>query len=409
MDIKKKLEYYKKQTAASTPFNPVQEEALSTPVKVLKEHFNARILGNSASPVLKIERRIVPESLPSGYSLKRLSKNELTEPVAIEKTIFFDLETTGLSGGAGTYPFLLGFGFFEKNVFVVWQYFLPDFGREYLFFKDLQPLLESRSVLISYNGKSYDLPLLKTRAILNRLPIDFERFKHIDLLHLVRRVWRDSQDNCDLGSVESKQLNITRQNDIPGYAIPAAYTRFIYSGVVHEMLQVIEHNYQDIVTLQKLIARLSSIEENPAVLNDVSALMRLSRLAFELNDRAFFLKIEHALRQHGELPPQFEFLKSLLHKRSGEWEVAVPLWEGLLQHRPFALSALEELAKYHEHIRRDLQAALGYTNRALKQLSTLEVLNPYQVDEQQKQSFLHRLKRLQTKMQKQGDKADENL
>ncbi|HHE54375.1 MAG TPA: hypothetical protein ENL21_01235, partial [Caldithrix abyssi] len=182
MDLKKKLEYYRKTTAG----NFSRQEQKSAPrvpasVKAIAEHFKAKILPYPV-PVLEISMTEDKEFEGESVKLNRLSKNQFTEPILLEDCLFFDLETTGLSGGAGTYPFLLGFGYFEGEQFKVVQYFLPDFGRDYYAFKEIQPLLEKKKILVSFNGKSYDFPLLKTRAILNRFVVDLDRFEHLDLL-----------------------------------------------------------------------------------------------------------------------------------------------------------------------------------------------------------------------------------
>ncbi len=398
MDIQKKLEYYRTTTVKKKQ-PETDDKKLLAPVKAIREHFNGEILFPSVAPIIKIVRTLPGDHSNKTISLKRLSRMKLQESVEPRQCLFFDLETTGLSGGAGTYPFLMGFGFFEDDRFKIVQYFLPDFGRDYYVFREIKQLAEGRSYLVSYNGKSYDLPLLKSRSILNRTELNWERLIHIDLLHLCRRVWKNSQDSCDLGSVERYRLGINREHDIPGGLIPQAYLRFISTGVIHEMIRTIEHNYQDILSLQKLLLKLAEIEENPRASEDGNAYLRLGKLAFEIQDLEYFESIEQLYTQlNGGSSAQLKFLKSLLHKKRGEWERAVTLWEELIEHRDFMFPVLEELAKYHEHLAQDYRRALEYTERALKHLGTLQQLNPYSVDETRKSAFAHRSQRLRAKL-----------
>jgi len=399
MDLKKKLEYYRKTTAG----NFSRQEQKSAPrvpasVKAIAEHFKAKILPYPV-PVLEISMTEDKEFEGESVKLNRLSKNQFTEPILLEDCLFFDLETTGLSGGTGTYPFLLGFGYFEGEQFKVVQYFLPDFGRDYYAFKEIQPLLEKKKILVSFNGKSYDFPLLKTRAILNRFEVDLECFEHLDLLHLSRRVWKDSQESCDLGSIEREQLNLQRSGDISGSLIPTAYLRFIQTGLIHEMISAIQHNQIDIFSLKKILFRLAEINEKPEVVSDLKALLRLANLAFELEDFEYFLRIEQRLEAlQPEGAKEIRLLKSFFLKKRKEWTSACQLWETLVPHREYSFLALEELAKAYEHVFRDHQKALEYAQRALKIYQIMEQLNPYQVNSEWKMAFLRRFNRLKNKL-----------
>ncbi len=400
MDLKEKLEYYKKSGQGDSEGAKTNEASqIPASVRALIDHFNAELLTDPHAPVVKIQNTFSCKNYENSVSLKRLSKQQIKEPVDLNDCLFFDLETTGLSGGAGTYPFLLGFGYFEADRFVIEQYFLPDFGREYFVFKEIEPLLARKRFLISYNGKSYDLPLLKSRAIMNRLNIDFERLQHIDLLHLARRVWKDSQERCDLNSVESLQLGLTRQGDIYGGWIPQAYLNFLNTGVIHDMIATIDHNVQDIHSLAKLLLRLAEIENAPHTLDDTLALQRLAQLAFELDDFEYFERVEQALQKTGEaLSPRVQFLKSLFLKKRGEWEAAVALWLKLTSDRDFLFPSLEELAKYYEHRAKNYAKALEYCEKALKYFKILQELNPYGLNESLKKQFIRRRERLQAKL-----------
>ncbi len=400
MDLKEKLQYYKRSGQGSRgQAKPDETPQIPASVKALIEHFNAELLIGSHAPVIKMQNTFACEYYENPLSLKRLSKRQITEPIDLNDCLFFDLETTGLSGGTGTYPFLLGFGVYEGEQFRIVQYFLPDFGRDYFVFKDLQPLLESKHILISYNGKSYDLPLLKSRAIMNRLNIDFDRMRHLDLLHVARRVWKDSQERCDLNSVEALQLGLNRPSDIPGWQIPQAYLNFLNTGVIHEMIAAIEHNVQDIYSLAKLLRRLAEVERQPQTLNDSAALLRLAYLAYELDDYDYFRQIEQALSQTKEQSSgSFKFLKSKFLKKRNDWPNAVTLWQELAEERAYRFFALQELAKYFEHRAKNYRQALHYCQKALALFAVIEELNPYSPELEMKKDFVKRMDRLRRKL-----------
>ena len=399
MDLKKKLEYYRKSSSSSAATGQkVAESAVPVSVKALTEHFNGRLLPYPV-PVVEISLSEEKEFEAGELNLERLTKKQFKEPIPLNQCLFFDLETTGLSGGAGTYPFLFGFGYFEDAQFKLLQYFLPDFGRDYYVFKEIRPLLQQKSILITFNGKSYDFPLLKSRAILNRFDFDFDKFRHLDLLHLARRVWKDSQESCDLTSIEREQLGLERTGDIPGSLIPTAYLRFIQSGVIHEMISTIKHNQTDIFSLKKILFKLAQINDRPESVQEAPALFRLAKLAFELDDFDYFLRIEKKLHdlQVKDLQ-KFNLLKSLFLKKRKEWLQACALWETLVPFREYSFFALEELAKAHEHVFKNHQKALEYAQRALNIYQKLEQLNPYHVKTEWKTAFSYRYQRLKNKL-----------
>lgn len=399
MDLKKKLEYYR--NPGQTENRLVKKQAPSIPpsLKALLEHFDARLIAEPHAPVLQRTSTFVCEKFNNPISLKRLSRQQYLAPIDLQQCLFFDLETTGLSGGTGTYPFLLGFGYFENGMFKIIQYFLPDFGRDYFVFKEIEPLLARKQILVSYNGKSYDLPLLKSRAIMNRLNIDFDRLQHIDLLHLARRVWKDSQERCDLNSVEEFQLGLSREVDIHGGLIPQAYLNFLNTGVVHEMIATIEHNVQDIYSLAKLLLRLAEVEADPETLRDEQALQRLAHIAFELQDFDYFERVETALERLGKTEvPSVQFLKSIFFKKRKEWEKAVSIWQKLIGNKAYMFKALEELAKFYEHQAKNYQKALEYCEKALSYFRVFEQLNPYSLDLSIKSNFSRRKERLRSKL-----------
>ena len=400
MDIEDKLAWYSEKKKLNKPALDA-ENPLPAKLKALAGILKAEILKPEA-PYLKINKTcsIPADLLPNReIHLKMLTKNRLAQNIPIEKCLFFDLETTGLAGGAGTYPFLLGFGFYENNALRVQQFFLPDYGREYHLFKALDAFFRQFSFLVSYNGKSYDYPLLKNRFVLNRLNAEWNHWQHIDLLHLARRVWSESFASCDLGTIEREVLKRERTGDIPGYQIPQAYFDFIRRGVIHEITRIIRHNYFDIISLAELMTRLAEIEKSPSAVSDDTALVRLAALAYEQHDFAYFSSIvEYFTAQQKEIPHQIIRQRGLIYKKQKKWPQALADWQKLITVKAHLFHALEELAKYYEHIRKDYGSALEYTERAISHYRTLSELAPYSVDIQIRKEFSRRRKRLLKKL-----------
>ncbi|MBN2423615.1 MAG: ribonuclease H-like domain-containing protein [Calditrichaceae bacterium] len=390
MDISDKLSFYKSSSGNETH----QPSAVSSSLKTLADHFNGKIVYPHA-PYLKIVREeSLGDSLQDAVTLKLLSRNEINEPLALDGILFFDLETTGLAGGAGTYAFLLGFGRIAGNRIIVEQYFLPDYGREYHLFEQLNLQFNEFSCLVSYNGKSYDYPLLRSRFLLNRQKFKLEDIFHVDLLHIARRLWKDSLPSCDLKSIETEILGVNREGDIPGAYIPQAYFNFIRTGIVHEVIRIVNHNYTDITSLARMLLYFSQIENNPltAVHHGIQA--RLAKLAYEAEDYTLLQKLAGNIGPDSPAIPEVKKMLSLFCKRSRNWPEALSLWNELVNSASHRFFALEELAKYYEHIEADYKEAIKYTSRALSIIRALEEIQYDANTFFYKESFQYRYQRL---------------
>lgn len=389
MDLSKKLAYYKQQSVEADAA-PLQ---LSPSLSALKDHFNAEILFEDA-PVLKIfKQHPFPEFTAQQVKLNLLTKNEFSQLIDRSRCVFFDLETTGLAGGAGTFAFLIGFAWWEENRVVSKQYFLPDYGREYFLFSKLQEWISGFDYIISFNGKSYDMPLLSSRFILNRIQPLFKQSAHIDLLHLCRRIWKNTLPSCDLGSIETHLLGIERSDDIPGAFIPQAYFDFINTGVIHDVVRMIEHNLQDIVSLALIFDRLSHLEQEPHKLNlQANDVARLAKLAFENSNPSYFNILEKG--HSGKYSEEYYYWKSMSLKKEKHWDEANVLWEKLFSSGDFCFIAMEESAKYYEHIKKDYNKALEVVDSAQKRLNLQQELGYRVFDPQWQERFNKRSHRL---------------
>ncbi|MCA9933777.1 MAG: ribonuclease H-like domain-containing protein, partial [Anaerolineales bacterium] len=178
--------------------------------------------------------------------------------------LFLDTETTGLAG-AGTLAFMVGVAFFADDAFVVRQYFLRDHGDEAAMLTLLNDLLADKEGLVTFNGRSFDLPLLDGRYLINRMFSDLLDKPHIDLLHPARRLWRTRLGSCALSSLEKTLLGVHRtQEDIPGWLIPSLYQEYLRSGDARELLRVFYHNQIDMLSMVTLATRMTRLTAQTA-------------------------------------------------------------------------------------------------------------------------------------------------
>jgi len=169
-----------------------------------------------------------------------------------QDAIFMDLESTGL---AGTPLFLIGTMTWEGAGLVVRQFFARDYSEEAAVISHFLRAARGKKLLVSFNGKSFDVPYVRVRAAATGLPFRVDA-DHLDLLHVCRRIWRDVLPNCRLQTLESRICGRVRHSDIPGSEIPEAYHQYVRTGNAVEMLDVLAHNRQDLLTLADLMVRL---------------------------------------------------------------------------------------------------------------------------------------------------------
>jgi len=173
----------------------------------------------------------------------------------------------------------------------------------------------------------------------------------------------------------------------------------VRTGRIHSVKRIIEHNYLDILSSAELLIKCGQINSSARELNDNAALLRLAKLASELDDFNYFINVNKLLAKENKVMPQkMVYLRSLFSKRRKEWKSAVIDWENLVSQKEYLFFALEELAKYSEHTAKNFEQALFYTDKALNHFSILEELNPYSINPEIKQAFLKRRKRLNGKM-----------
>jgi len=304
----------------------------------------------------------------AGPALSRLAPG--LSPLDLAAAAFIDVETTGLAGGTGTYVFLVGLGSFEDGSFRLRQFFLADLPGERAMLAAVAEALTGCRALVSFNGRRFDLPLLETRLTLSRLPSLPPGLPHLDLLYPARRLYRRRLPSCRLASLEEALLALEREDDVPGWAIPALYFDYARRGEAGPLRAVFRHNALDILSLVSLLAHLGQIigGDTPADPDDCVALGRWDEAEGRLADarRLYAAALDGGADGEGRALA----LRRLAHlyRRLGRWEDAARLWReeaesgGAPERR---LEALIELAKLEEHRRRDYAAAEAVTRRAL--------------------------------------------
>ncbi len=290
--------------------------------------------------------------------------------------LFFDTETTGLEIAAGTVAFLIGVGFIEGDDFVVRQVFMRDFNEEMALLADLHNLCQNFRAAVSFNGKTFDVPMLENRFTLARLFVDlFDDAPHFDLLHPSRRVWRHRLENCKLGTLETDVLGVTRTHaDVPGYFIPTLYRKYLVDGDARPMAGIFYHNEMDIVSMAALAAVLGQVAAFPNHSPEIEPLhpVDLAALGLWHHSLGRIEAAEAALKTalaSDNLPTELRRRVmtdlAFLHKRCGRGTDAESLWQELVAAED-SLLALEELAKFYEWQQKDIEKARTCTEYALK-------------------------------------------
>ncbi len=281
---------------------------------------------------------------------------------------FFDTETTGLSGGTGNMIFLLGHARVFSDKVVVKQHLLTNPGNEAALYKSFLDEVNVES-LVTYNGKSFDWPQVKTRHTLLRDQIPaLPEFGHFDLLHGSRRLWKHKYERMALSVVEKEELHVQRENDTPGFLAPMIYFHFLKEQNPKLIEGILTHNELDVLSLISLYIHLSkkilsvdAVKEH----NEKYALARWHLAHRDVQEATKHLQeLTNADFEHAN---QASYDLSLQYKRQKKWEQAVQIWGGLFASSDvhLALKAGIELAKYKEHREKDTRSALSVTESLL--------------------------------------------
>lgn len=337
-----------------------------------------------------------------GKDLQVLNTGKQKINFDLKKTLFLDTETTGLAGGTGTSAFLIGIGFFYENKYIVEQYFMRDYIEESPMLQLIAEKVIDYDLIVTFNGRSFDLPLLETRMILNRIEPVLNRIHDLDLLHPARRIWGLSLENCRLGTLEEEVLGFERtEDDLPSSLIPGIYFDYVKFGDADPLYKVFYHNEKDVVSMVGLLFKEHNYFKNP--LNDKTIapldLYSMGKYFERMRDytmaQACIAKASPKL--NGAYRRDSLIRLSMIHKREKRWADAVGIWKDFVSNEKiFTLLPYVELAKYYEHKAKKFEIALHYSNKALSKLSDRR--------ENDLSALRHRIFRLENKIRRIKEK-----
>ena len=323
-----------------------------------------------------------------------LANNPLISGYRSSDALFLDTETTGLAGGTGTMAFLIGLGWFEDGHFEVRQILARDFGEEKAALFYLKEIAGRKKFLVTFNGKAFDVNLLTTRFIMNRMQSDLAGLPHLDLLHPSRRILGHRLENCRLVTLESDILGVQREGDIPGWEIPQRYFDWLRHRDPRLLSDIFEHNRLDVISMATLTAHLVDIltAQSAAKHTHTDDYLAAARLLLKRANAKGAQKILDIFQENTCSDFSLQSKKKLaqLYKRTRRMDEAAYLWQQMAACEPVEFYAISELAKYLEHRERDYPRAKDIIDNALAGNNT------FSGDE--RDSLSHRLKRLNAKL-----------
>ena len=341
--------------------------------------------------------------------------NPSVNEIHSQELSFIDVESTGLSGGTGTYAFLIGVGKFEQDRYRIVQYFMNDPTYEPAQLAALEQFLASVKSIVSFNGKAFDIPLLNARYTFHGWKSPFKDMIHIDLLHLARRLWRDRIPSRTLSNLEFEILRSERtEEDIPGWMVPSIYFEYLQDRDPRPLKRIFYHNEIDVLSLSALLNHMAGLLVDPLSRghHHASDLLAIGRLYEDIgnNDAAVSLYtrgLEHdditSQRINKEIMFRALYRLSMIYNRSEEFSKAIRVWQKAATNQH--IESCIELAKYFEHRTKDYGSAIHWTNQALSMIEkALENDDmPYGVTnlnvKKTHHELLHRLQRVKSKLE----------
>lgn len=346
-------------------------------------------------------------------STSRKTRAALDDPF---RWLFLDTETTGLAGGTGTYAFLIGIAWWDAGGLQVEQFLMRDFTEEYSLLQELAERVQERPVLVTFNGKSFDWPLLENRFTMTRSIAAPNLAAHLDLLHPARALWKLRLGSVRLAELERRVLDLPRlgwhrEDDIESALIPQHYFDFLRGGPAQPIVEIVRHNQLDLRGLAALFCKINAmLSESTEILDECESLdlFGLSRFLQRRGDAA---RAHTACAQAlaiglpADIRPKAQRELAQMAKRRGEHEQAAEIWEEMVRNSQEEIHACEQLAIYYERRVKDIRRAVEYTKLGLAKLRRLRAASlqgsndPYLAARfaRQEKTFKKRLARLERK------------
>lgn len=342
----------------------------------------------------------------SGDILALLSQDPAFKELDLSTALFFDLETTGLSGGTGVIPFNIGMGYYRDDKFWVAQYFLEELGEEEQMIQELSRFLADMNFksVVTYNGKAFDMPLLETRFILYRTPLILSELPHLDFLFPARNLWKHKYESCRLFYLAREVLMTGRDEDIPSAEIPWRYFQYLKTGNFDLIEPILYHNAEDILSLLGVVIMGASLFSSDLEESDIDAMdfFGAGKVLEKVGEREkaadyFQRALNGSLSEEAGLSTRKRL--SLQYKKSQKWENAVLMWQQMAgSQTPSSdlLFSLRELAMYFEHKKKKFMEAQRYAEEGY--VVARGFSSSYEKD------FIHRRERLNQKIRKESEK-----
>jgi len=338
-------------------------------------------------------------------ALRLIAPDAPKEAADPQQWLFLDTETTGMAGGSGTYAFLVGIAWWDAGGLEVEQFFMREHSEEHSLLLELAERMAERRVLVTFNGKSFDWPLLETRYRMTRNIKTPAPRAHLDFLHPARHLWRPRLGSARLPELERHVLGWTRCDDLPSEMIPSIYFDYLRGGSPDPLVPIFHHNQMDLRGLAALATRVLGLLANPEERwKDALELFGVSRIC-ERRGETVRARSLYARSITSELPEEAgrkaRRSLALLAKRAGEFDQAQILWEEMLGDSREGLEAYEQLAIHLERRQRDREKAAALVREALallRKANRLGTIEPVAY-KRHKERFKRRLQRLERKGQ----------
>lgn len=323
----------------------------------------------------------------------------LPEKLDPQKILYLDTETTGLAGGAGTVAFLVGLGRLTADGFVIRQYMMRDYPEERFVLEKVAHAMAACDTVCTFNGRTFDLPLLRDRFLMNRMPPRCLEKPHIDLLPMARRVWKLRLKKCTLSHLEEAVLGAPRLGDLPGSEAPKRYFDYLKTGQFCLLQEVLEHNAQDIASLCTLLSAMATLYEHPESHPFEQDLFSMG-IALERFHHPEEARRCYHLASRGVTRTSSQLHLAQVWRRSGQRQEAVAVWQGMVRRHEGGIVPYVELAKHYEHTERNIALALDMTRRAMLLLAEPTLWDSEETLAQ-RTALEHRYARLKRKCEKE--------
>jgi len=371
----------------------IKGEKLKSPCSLKKVFPEGEYIDTPYKKVFKVEKSYSPDTrlgrVKTGdiykfsdnfaFLFSILGKNENLKEFQFRNLLLFDVESTGLTSGAGNMVFLIGLGFFnEQKEFIVHQYFIEDYINEKGLLYILKDIFKEKNHLISYNGKSFDFHILENRFILSRkFEFSLNNLMHFDLLHSCRRMWKNIFVDNSLGNLEKQVLQFIRdQKDIPGFQVPEYYKDYLKSGNAELMEGIFYHNLMDVRSmLGLLIVQLNNLQN--ILEGDFPDNVNINSMASLLYhiDKKLSFKMLHYVCDRGD--SKVDSLKQLYlyYKKDGQKNRFHEILHRMIEtNKKFNYFPYCELSKYYEHDLKQPHKALEIITQAQNRINHLTAL-----------------------------------